>query len=102
MSPGSRAPTRLTLDRAFGPYVRAHGMRAESSRRPAVATADPLRRAGQAHLSGVRLRGSAQLSSAQLADVELVEGQLEDRVRSLGVLHTVPEQVGSCRGRPRP
>jgi len=54
-------------------------MRAESSRRPAVATADPLRRAGQAHLSGVRLRGSAQL-----ADVELVEGQLEDRVRGLG------------------
>jgi hypothetical protein len=26
--------------------------------------------------------------------VELVEGQLEDRVRGLGVLHTVPEQVG--------
>jgi hypothetical protein len=54
-------------------------MRAESSRRPAVATADPLRRAGQAHRSGVRLRGSAQL-----ADVELVEGQLEDRVRGSG------------------
>jgi hypothetical protein len=54
-------------------------MRAESSRRPAVATGDPLRRAGQAHRSGVRLRGSAQL-----ADVELVEGQLEDRVRGSG------------------
>jgi hypothetical protein len=36
----------------------------------ALATADPLLRTGQAHLSGVRLRGSAQL-----ADVELVEGQ---------------------------
>jgi hypothetical protein len=45
-------------------------MRVESSRSPAVATADPLLRAGQAHLSGIRLRGSAQL-----ADVELVEGQ---------------------------
>ena len=77
MSPGSRAATRLTLDRAFGPCVRADGMRAESSRRPAVATADPLRRAGHAHLCGVRLRGSARL-----ADVEPREGQLEDRVRS--------------------
>jgi hypothetical protein len=36
-------------------------MRAESSRRPAVATADPLRRAGHAHLCGVRLE--AQLGS---------------------------------------
>ncbi len=72
-----QAATRLTLDRAFGPCVRAHGMRAESSRRPAVATADPLRRAGHAHLCGVRLRGSARL-----ADVEPLEGQLEDRVRS--------------------
>jgi hypothetical protein len=51
------------------PCVRAHGMRAESSRRPAVATADPLRRAGQEHLCGVRLTrlSSAQLSSAQLS-----------------------------------
>ena len=71
------------------PCVRADAMRAESSRRPAVATADPLRRAGHAHLCGVRLRGSAQL-----ADVELVEGQLENRVRGLGVMQTVPEQVG--------
>ncbi len=53
-------------------------MRAGSSRRPAVATADPLRRAGH-RISPVRLRGSAELT-----DVELVEGQLEDRVQASG------------------
>src|SRR5439155_25203003 len=39
--------------------------------------------------SAVRLRGAGQV-----ADAELVEGELEDRVRIHRVLHTVPEHVG--------
>src|SRR6266487_5217888 len=47
---------------------------------------------------GVRLRGAAQL-----ADVELVEGEFEDRVRILGVLYTVPDNVARVvGGRDRP
>ena len=75
--------------------VRAHGMRAG---RPAAPRWQPPihRGAGQTHLSG-SLRGSAAL-----ADVELVEGQLQDRVQGLGVRHTVPEQVGrAVAGRDR-
>src|SRR5439155_4378263 len=39
--------------------------------------------------TAVRLRGAGQV-----ADAELVEGELEDRVRIHRVLHTVPEHVG--------
>jgi hypothetical protein len=48
---------RLRRARCAG-CVRAHGMRAGSSRRPAVATADPLRRAGHTHLSSSPTTGS--------------------------------------------
>jgi hypothetical protein len=37
---------------------------------------------------------SAYEAQSQLVDVELVEGRFEDRVRGLGVPHTVPGQVG--------
>src|SRR5438876_11029984 len=78
-----------------------HSTESGKPRRPspgrAAAAVDPGKRSAAVGAGGANprdaARGAGLQGAAQIADAELVEGELEDRVRVHRVLYTVPEHM---------